>query len=186
MNNPFFKLANAIGAYILYVFIEAIRPIEEQVSSNKIQDAIEYLIKTSIPLDKMFIWFREIFDSDKQRSNAHANESGFDFKRTYHALKTVYPSINEMEKGFSERMQRFLVYQTYYTIAHVKCDHDWMETNVHKIGRVYECKNCHNPSLSPKIANPGKMDQEGTDAYIYDIMNDIAERIKLCMRINNC
>lgn len=152
-----FEFANRVGAYIAYLFIEALRPVAKDmnVSENKKKERIRYLIDKAIPIERLFRRFCDLLGQlDIMRSvddlynsggseseELELNEAGF--VKLSDSFRTVYPRIYKALENFwfISRMTYLKRHSLYAEYS--KCVHKWEEYQLYKIGRVYVCNKCH-------------------------------------------
>lgn len=136
-----FHFTNQIGAFILYVLIEAIRPTRRLIprtmriekAKDFLQDAIPYLDLLSALLSSLPEPYRNnIVLGAQMKENS--------FNKLSDAFRNMYPHFSkDIEQGYSEYFQNFYL----DTIDDYRsCRHEWKEVFVHKIGKQYKCRKC--------------------------------------------
>lgn len=145
-----FHFANQIGAFILYILIEATHPTRNIIPVSMRKDKAHDFIQTAIPYSDLFEAFLINVLPKTYRKDivlgVQIKENSFD--RLSSAFAKVYPNIYKtIEEGYPSHFQDF-----YSGIRDDKCEHEWKETFVHKIGTYYKCTKCH--SMAKSITEP--------------------------------
>ena len=138
-----FEFANDIGAFIVYILIEAMRPSDNNtIPKDKKKSLVPRLIDRSIRSHKMYEAFSEYFKdfiSDKQNAEqihdyCYIMEC-FELKEEYYkkviaAFKNIYPIIYDtLEKRWSDYIKLSLCFRT------PRCNHKWEEIQVYRFGK---------------------------------------------------
>jgi hypothetical protein len=135
-----FKIANRIGAYVVYVFIESLRS-RRNVKSEDVRSVLtEEFLKKAIPwMDLLEEFLSELPIKTKERGYFEVNERAL--KKISKAYKKVYPNIAEpIEKRYLKFCNSILT--TRAKNKNNNCSHKWEKIDVHKIGDRYLCHKC--------------------------------------------
>lgn len=148
LQNFIFKIANRIGAYVVYVFIESLRS-RRNVKSEDVRSVLtEEFLKKAIPLmDLLEEFLSELPIETKERDYFEVNERAL--KKISKAYKKVYPNIAEpIEKNYLKFCDSILT--TRANSKRNNCSHKWEKIYVHKVGDRYLCRKCDTIVASPK------------------------------------
>lgn len=134
-----FQFVNHIGAFILYLLIEAMRPTRKIIPVSMRIDKARDFIQTAIPYLDLFRSFLNILPQAYSKDivlGAQMRETGLD--KLSDAFRRVFPTIHKtLEEGYPQHFQDF-----YLGVHEDKCEHEWKETFVHKMGKYYKCTMC--------------------------------------------
>jgi hypothetical protein len=139
-----FGFANLLGASILYLMIEGMRPGE--VSSKYKEDIsiFDHLIRNSIPLDEIALKLRHKLHIHTKRTTfgaASLNLNNEDFRKLSREFRKVYSDLfKELEEGWKSMSQLMLTPRN--NKSQMSCDHKWNKRYLYRYGEYYQCRNC--------------------------------------------
>ena len=145
-----FEFVNRVGAFIAYIFLEAMRPSTEHNSPTmkpaKKDELSNIMIQRSIDITKMFEKFRDFPLDTVNRGREFTNNT---FEKISHSFKKVYPGIyNSLEEGWSDSVNASIGTQT--ALASEKKysmhKHKWEEFRIYKLKDRKDllCRGCGN------------------------------------------
>ncbi len=137
----FMQFSNYIGAFVLYLLIEAMRPTRHLVPRTlRIEKALKF-IQTAMPhedlLRAFLVFLGPMHDKDIVLGTEIRRES---INKYSNAFRNIYPSIHQLLEG------GYIQYFKYWYLDNQvdKCNHVWKKTFVHKLGRRYHsCTRCY-------------------------------------------
>jgi len=144
MEKFIFEIANRIGAYAVYVFIESLRT-RRNVSTEDVRSVLtkEFLNKVvplmdllemflyKLPIDQKEIRYFEVTDSTLEKVSA--------------AYSNVYPNLaSSLEHAYSQFCKKILNAK-----PKDSCSHTWEKVYLHKVGDLYLCRKCNSMVRSP-------------------------------------
>lgn len=134
-----FEFANAIGAIIVYIFIESMRENEiSTVYRNNINLGAK-LIMSSIPFEEISKRFIQLI----YKNNIFPpSDSEIYPDKIYDSYKNAYPdAYSSLEEKLREIHQIVLKPKTHS--QHKDCrNHRWHERHLYRYGKFYECSRC--------------------------------------------
>lgn len=158
-----FELANRIGAYLMYIFIEAMRPSNEynisNMKPNKKEELSMNLIRKSLDIQMMFDKFCDyiLFDSTN-----HGREFTKDtFDKITASFKKVYPVVyDSLERCWSDSINTSINMENALAGEERTSDHNhkWEEYGIYKIKdqKYFVCRGCGrlvNEKIKNRIIN---------------------------------
>lgn len=146
-----FEFINRIGSYIVYVFIESLRPImgHQDLSREQRKELSTKLIVQTLPINELFNMFQylisslslaesdselkpeDIFELDKKRFQSLSN-----------AYRQIYPKMYEALENWQFHGRVFWLKLDTYLATIRDCNHIWENLALHKIGKCYHCRAC--------------------------------------------
>jgi hypothetical protein len=158
-----FELANRIGSYLLYIYIEAMRPSSEyNISSmkpNKKEELSMNLIRKSLDIQMMFAKFCGYI---LFHSTNHGREFTKDtFDRIVSSFKNVYPVVyDSLERCWSDSINTSINLENALDGQEKTSDHNhnWEEYGIYKIKdqKYFVCRGCGrlvNEKIKNRIIN---------------------------------
>jgi hypothetical protein len=137
-----FEFANLVGAFIVYLLIESMRPGEVSQKYKENINLLEHLIQNSIPLDELAKKFRERLEISRIHNRVYSDVKNEDFIRLSQAFMKVYPNIHKnLEEGWESMCQLILTSRN--NNKQKDCDHNWCEHYLYKYGKYYKCHKCY-------------------------------------------
>lgn len=153
-----FEFVNRVGAYIAYIFIEALRPLamEMNATENKKEERIRYLINIAIPIERLFQRFcqllgqlnimrsvKNLYNSEESVSQTSQLKEA-SFEKLSDSFRSVYPRLYDALENFwfNSRMT-YLKRHTLFA-ENYRCIHKWENYHLYKTDlRCYICSKCH-------------------------------------------
>ena len=147
-----FEFINRIGSYIVYLFIESLRPImgHQDLSREERKELSTKLIVQTLPIYELFNTFQyliknlslaesdselrheDIFELDKKRFQSLSN-----------AYRQIYPKMYEALENWQFHGRVFWLKLDTYLATIRNCNHIWENFSLHKIGKCYHCRICN-------------------------------------------
>lgn len=160
------ELANRIGAFFFYIFVEAMRPVSEYnipgIKLDKKKELSASLISKSIDIQMMFEKFCEytLFDYSN-RGREFSNDT---FNRITTAFKKVYPVVYEsLERCWSDSINTSINTQAALAMENeaINHNHKWEEFSIYKLKnqKYFLCRGCGllvNERIKNRILVKGK------------------------------
>ena len=160
------ELTNRIGAYCMYIFIEAMRPVNEYnipgIKSDKKKELSATLVERSLDIQMMFETFCDypLFDF----SNGGREFSNDTFNRITTAFKKAYPVVYEsLERSWSDSINNSINTQAGLAMENeaFKHNHKWEEYSIYKLKsqKHFVCRECGlliNEKIKNRILVKGK------------------------------
>jgi hypothetical protein len=173
------EFVNTIGAYITYVFIEAMHPSENAVIPSRRNDYALHFIDEFLSPEKMFYQFQQKFNVNKGVRSRYEMDAE-DHNRLFDTLVNQHPFIKEIESEYRKHLEEFLVYNTFHTMVHTNCEHKWKEVYLHKLGRHHVCVLCHAIVPIPlKNTRSSHMTTEQFHTYLMDTLAAINKKYRM-------
>jgi len=138
-----FEIANRIGAFAVYVFIESLRS-RRNVSTEDVRSVLtaEFLSK-AVPLMDFLEVFLYQLPIDTKRAYFELNEGAL--QKVCAAYSNVYPNLaKSLEAGYSEFCNNLL------PKPNNNCTHTWEKIYLHKVGDLFLCRKCNGIDRSPE------------------------------------
>lgn len=139
-----FEFANLLGASMIYLLIESMRPGEVSQKYKEDINIVEHLIKNSLPLDELVIKFRSRLGIRTGRTiygTASLDLNNQDFIRLSQEFRKVYPHLyRELEEGWQSMSRLILAPRNDNEQI---SDHEWHKRYLYRYGEYYECRNCY-------------------------------------------
>ncbi len=135
-----FKFANRIGACIVYVLIESLRP-RRNVRTGDVRSVLtDEFMRNAIPMmDLLEVFLFKLPINERERGYFETTESTLE--TISDAYKKVYPKMSKaLDEGYLEFCEMIL--SSKERIADNICSHKWEQIFVHKIGDRYLCRKC--------------------------------------------
>ncbi|HKG88737.1 MAG TPA: hypothetical protein VKA95_10450 [Nitrososphaeraceae archaeon] len=154
-----FELANRIGAYLVYIFIEAMRPSSEynipSIKPNKKEELSMNLITKSLDIKMMFDKFLGYTLFDLANHGREFTNNTFD--EITSAFKKVYPVVYEvLEECWSDSINTSINMQNALTSEEKTSNHKhkWEEFHIYKLKnqKYFVCRGCGH-LVNEKIKN---------------------------------
>jgi hypothetical protein len=138
-----FEFANLLGASMIYLLIEGMRP--EEVSSKYKEDinVFDHFIRNSLPLDEIVLKLRrKLLRTERTAYGAASlNLDSDDFRKLSREFRKVYPDLYmELEEGLQSMSQLILTPRN--DKRQISCNHKWHRRYLYRYGKYYECRNC--------------------------------------------
>jgi hypothetical protein len=161
------ELANRIGAYFMYIFVEAMRPVSEYnipgIKSDKKKELSATLMEKSLDIQMMFEKFcgYTLFDFSNQ-GREFSNDT---FNRITTAFKKVYPVVYEsLERCWSDSINTSINTQAALAMGNKGFNHNhkWEEFSIYKLKnqKYFVCRGCGflvNEKIKNRILVKGKV-----------------------------
>jgi hypothetical protein len=131
-----FEIANRIGAFAVYVFIESLRS-RRNVNTEDVRSVLtaEFLSK-AVPLMDFLEVFLYQLPIDTKRAYFELNEGAL--QKVSAAYSNVYPNLaKSLEAGYSEFCNNLL------PKPNDNCAHTWEKIYLHKVGDLFLCRKCN-------------------------------------------
>lgn len=144
MENLIFEIANRIGAFAVYVFIESLRS-RRNVSTEDVRSVLtaEFLSKAVPLMDFLEVFFYKLPIDPKERRYFEVNESTL--QKVSVAYTNVYPNLaKSLEAGYSEFCNKLL------PKPNNNCAHTWEKIYLHKVGDLFLCRKCNGIDRFPE------------------------------------
>ena len=158
LEKSLFEMSNRIGAYITYIFLQAMYPLaDSNLNCKDRSDLTRTLIDKSISLDDLFEMFRYLITQlGLTGCNLKLNEhkklfelSHNNFKILSNVLQKVYPNLYiGFENWWLHSTSNSIALHNSWTSSS-PCKHEWEEKYLFKYGSCYLCRKCHNVSSKP-------------------------------------
>jgi hypothetical protein len=158
LEKSLFELSNRIGAYITYIFLQAMYPLADpKLDCKDRSELTRTLIDKSITLEDLFEMFRYLITQlGLTGCNLKLNEhkklfelSNNNFKTLSNALQKVYPNLYiGFENWWMHATCNTLALYNLRT-ASSTCKHEWKEKYLFKYRSCHVCRKCHNISSKP-------------------------------------
>jgi hypothetical protein len=133
LENEIFNFGNMIGAFVMYVLVESLRPNEKATAEDRYV-ILKKFLQDAVDMTFIFFLFEKILPQD----STNLLMMGFDNK----LLEKIIDAYNNVYPGFSESLDYgFKVYVDNF-VANESCDHEWHEVRIHKLGEYLKCKKC--------------------------------------------
>jgi hypothetical protein len=139
-----FEIANRIGAYAVYVFIESLRP-RRNVSTEDVRSVLtkEFLNKVVPLMDLLEMFLYKLPIDPKEIRYFEVNESTLE--KVSAAYSNVYPNLaRSLEHIYSQFCKKILNAK-----PKDNCSHTWEKIYLHKVGDLYLCRKCNSMVRSP-------------------------------------
>ena len=139
-----FEIANRIGAFAVYVFIESLRSLRN-VRTEDVRSVLtkEFLDKTVPLMDLLEVFLYKLPIDPKEIGYFELNESIL--QRISTAYNNVYPKMGKsIEDGYLQFCDSIL-----NTKPDDNCSHTWEKIFLHKVGDLYLCRKCDSIVKSP-------------------------------------
>jgi hypothetical protein len=143
-----FKFANRIGACIVYVLIESLRP-RRNVRTEDVRSVLtDEFMRNAIPLmDLLEVFLFKLPINERERGYFETTESTLE--TISDAYRKVYPKMSKsLDKGYLEFCD--IILSSKGQITNNNCSHKWEKIFVHKIGDRYLCRKCDTIVASPQ------------------------------------
>lgn len=139
-----FEFANLLGASMIYLLIEAMRPGEVSSKYKEGINIFDHLIRNSLPLDEIILKLRHslhIHTKHTTFGTASLNLDNEDFRKLSREFRKVYPDLyTELEEGWQSMSQLMLTAKN--DKRRTSCTHKWHRRYLYRYGEYYECRNC--------------------------------------------
>jgi predicted transcriptional regulator len=162
-----FEFANRIGAYIIYLFIESMRPVNfnmkestEELQLQRRHILSQHLLQIAINLEQMFSIFHNLLYNTNQTKKSYPPITKhkplfFELKEENYnkiskAFKKVYPGIYDgLERYWQDTTRLWLINQIEskesFSGKKINCNHSWNRVHIFKLkGEYYHCRRCNN------------------------------------------
>jgi hypothetical protein len=139
-----FEIANRIGAFAVYVFIESLRS-RRNVSTEDVRSVLtaEFLSKAFPLMDFLEVFLYKLPIDPKERTYFEVNESTL--QKVSAAYSNIYPNLaKSLEAGYSEFCNNLL------PKPNNNCGHTWEKIYLHKVGDLFLCRKCNGIDRSPE------------------------------------
>jgi hypothetical protein len=153
-----FEFSNRIGAYITYIFVQSLFPLQESKLSYKDRSEVcKSMVQKAISTEDLFMFFRDLItqlgltnnDSEKVFELSDNN-----FKAISKGLQNVYPHLYiGFENWWLHITLNTLALDAWSTKSST-CVHEWHKEYLFKYGPCYHCKKCNH--LSTEIIDNHK------------------------------
>ena len=143
------ELANRIGSYFMYIFVEVMRPVSEYnitgIKSHKKKELLATLISRALDIQMMFEKFCgcTLFNFSN-RGDEFSNDI---FKRITTAFKKLYPVVyDSLEQCWSDSINTSIDTQNTLAMENKASNHNhkWEEFSIYKLKnkKYYVCRGC--------------------------------------------
>jgi hypothetical protein len=139
-----FEFANLLGASMIYLLVEGMRPGEVSSKYKEDINIFDHLIRNSLPLDEIVLKLRQKMHIRTERTAygvASLNLDCDDFRKLSREFRKVYPDLYmELEEGWQSMSQLMLTPRN--DKRQMSCNHKWHGRYLYRYGEYYECRNC--------------------------------------------
>jgi hypothetical protein len=134
LENTILNFGNAVGAFVIYVLVESLRPNERLIPIDEKTQILHNFLKNAFSLPNLLPSFLRILPGNADRMIMGTdNES---LERILHGYDHAYPGFRTvLDDSFRE-------YSSFNWSKSKSCDHEWHRVNIHKIGERFECRKC--------------------------------------------
>ena len=172
MDKYLFEFSNRIGAFITYIFLQSLYPLENlDVSIQERSQLCATVIEKSISLEDLFDGFRRLIvqlglcNYDQKSNYLQIFElDNKNFKTISRGIRSIYPNLYDglenswfnsidvthaLNQSKYERKMPDYIVPNFITLndkkyrAHFPCRHSWKEHNYFKYGGCRVCTKCH-------------------------------------------
>jgi len=135
LENEIYNFGNIIGAFIMYVLIESLRPNQRMIRRESRDQIWESFLQKAVFLPYLLQRFWEQLPEKLDFYRIIIGGDNTSFDKLYNAYNNVYPNFSEFaDNKFKEYLSSVKPFKF--------CDHEWLKVKVHKIGDRYECRKC--------------------------------------------
>lgn len=146
-----FEFSNRIGAYITYIFLQSLHPLQDSKVDDKDRNELcKIMIEKAISIEDLFMFFRSLIiqlgltdstsDPDEHEKLSELSESNF--KTISKGLQNVYSNLYiGFENWWSHITRNTLALDVAFA-ATSTCMHEWKKIEVFKYGSCDYCKKC--------------------------------------------
>jgi hypothetical protein len=139
------EFASLLGASMMYLLIEGMRPGEVSSKYKEDINIFEHLIRNSLPLDEIVIKLRHKLHTNTRRTKfgkASLDLDNKDFGKLSREFRKVFPDLyTALEEGWEAMSQLILTPRN--DKRQTSCNHKWLRRYLYRYGEYYECRNCH-------------------------------------------
>jgi hypothetical protein len=139
-----FEFANLIGASVMYLLIEGMRPGEVSSKYKEYINIFDHFIRNSLPLDEIVLKLRHKLHIHTKRTKygtASLNLDNEDFGKLSREFRKVYPDLyTELEEGWQSMSQLILTPRN--DNRQRSCNHKWHRRYLYRYGGYDECRIC--------------------------------------------
>jgi hypothetical protein len=146
-----FEFSNRIGAYITYIFLQSLHPLQESKLDNKDRnDLCNIMIEKAISIEDLFMFFRYLIiqlgltnsTSDPSDHEKLSELSENNFRTVSNGLQKVYPNLYiGLENLWLHVTRNTIALDTAFA-ASSTCKHEVKKIDVFKYGSCNYCKKC--------------------------------------------
>ena len=162
MEKILFEFCNRIGAYITYIFLQSLHPLQDSKLDNKDRnDLSKIMIEKAISIDDLFMFFRYLIiqlgltnsTSDPGEHEKLSELSENNFKTISKGFQKVYPNLYiGFENLWLHIMRNTIALDTAFG-ASSTCKHEVKKIDVFKYGSCNYCRKCQR-YLTRRVLNP--------------------------------
>jgi hypothetical protein len=158
-----FEFVNRIGAYITYLFIQSMQPIQMNMREKEDQQNLlrrsyisRRLLGMAINIQRMFEIFHGLLYNTDQIKRPYPKEPIFfevnheEYNELSTAFRNVYPGIYEGLENYWKEANNWWLVNTLeskerWLQRKIDCNHNWKQVHIFKLeGIYYHCKQCNN------------------------------------------
>lgn len=151
-----FDFARTIGAFIIYIFIEVMRPSENKNVNAATQNRLSRdFLDRAISIHGLFRHFQDLLiDSEFIYKKFGTKESVYELNKDQidklsTAFAKVFPAISQsLEKCWLDNINSEIEWS-----KRDGCNHEWEYFHVYKIGKYYKCHRCQQLARSTHVNN---------------------------------
>ncbi len=136
-----FQIVNRIGAFIVYMLIEAMSPTGKITNCNMRTKAGLDFINNAFSLPELFGTFLTILPKEYTKDITKGIElKEASYNKLSSSFAKIYPEVHKViEDDYLSYFEVFYLDKDRYRN---NCGHKWKETLLYKLGKYYECTKC--------------------------------------------
>jgi hypothetical protein len=135
LENEIHNFGNIIGAFIMYVLIESLRPNERLIRREARDQIWESFLRKAVSIPNLLQRFSEQLPETIDFYRVIIGSDNVSFNKLYNAYDNVYPGFtNFINNSFKDYVNSLTPVET--------CDHEWIRIKAHKLGDRYLCRKC--------------------------------------------
>ncbi len=162
-----FEFSNRIGAYIAYIFLQSLYPLQVSKFNDKDRsDLCKVMIEKGISISDFFIFFRDLVTQlgfGNPNPGLHDHEKLFElsqnnFDTISKGLEKVYPNLYIGFENWWQHVTTNTLALRNALATSSTCLHEWKKITPFKYSPYYHCKKCNRFSgfLGESIKNDSK------------------------------
>lgn len=134
LENEIRNFGNIVGAFVMYVLIESLRPNERMIRRETRDKIWESFLQKAVFMPYILDRFKDQLPESMDLYRIIFGSDNMSFDKLYNAYNNVYPGFS----GFMDNSFKNYVAREPFE----SCDHEWRKVKVHKIGDRHECRKC--------------------------------------------
>ena len=155
LERSLFEFANRIGAYIMYIFLQSLHPLQEsKISDEDRGELCKIMLEKAINAEDLFTFFRDLLTQlGLTGCNSDSNEHEKLFQLTDNNFKTISKGLQNVYPNIYVGLENYCLHASWNSLAldtatlSPTCNHQWEKRDAFKYGSFYYCKKCHKESL---------------------------------------